>query len=322
MLTRLKAQLFLQVLRDADRLPSLRLIQYAGGLLQQLIGQAVTSPFWRERLAMLIGADGAVSLDRWQDVPPLSPEQADRIGTALLAVDMGTDSAPLDVGASAGPFRLRNALPVLADQCVFERALELHRVPLDCGLIDILDQPFLTTEDWSWNTTFEKAPYREIPFAWPPEMQWQAVRTNLGAILRASPFALTRLVDFLADTREDFAKLPVAVSVGAPIADSLRERLLDRVAQSVIAIWHDPRLGIIAYSDPRGVDWRVAGETQFVEVIGADGRRCPAFEPGRVAVTPLYLNGTPAIRFLPGCRARSFIAGDGRLRLTELAVAP
>ncbi len=252
----------------------------------------------------------------------MSPEEADRFGIAALAVDLGNVSAPVDVGASAGPFRLRNALSVLADQCVFERALELHRIPLDAGLIDILDHPFLTAEDWSWNTTFEKTPHREIPFAWPPEMQWQAVRTQPGSILRASPLALTRLVDFLADTREDFAKLAAVVSVGTPVAELLRERLLDRVAESVVSIWQDPRLGILAFSDPTGVAWRVAGETQFVEVIGADGRHCPAFARGSVAVTPLYINGAPAIRFLPGCQARSIIADDGRLRLAELAVAP
>jgi hypothetical protein len=131
-----------------------------------------------------------------------------------------------------------------------------------------------------------------------------------------------RLVKCVADDGEDFAKLTAVVSVGEPIGDSLRERLLGRLAQSVVAIWHDPRLGVLAYSDLTGPGWRVAGETQFVEVIGANGRRCPALERGHVAVTPLYINGTPAIRFMPGCQARSIMADDGRLRLTELAVDP
>ena len=66
----------------------------------------------------------------------MSPEEADRFGIAALAVDLGNVKRTGRCWGIAGPFRLRNALSVLADQCVFERALELHRIPLDAGLIE------------------------------------------------------------------------------------------------------------------------------------------------------------------------------------------
>jgi hypothetical protein len=318
MLTRLKAQLFLQTLRDAERLAPQQMFQYAADLLHRLIGQTVSSPFWHERLAMLAGNDGTVSLDRWQEVPPLTAAEADRAGADMLAVRTGSEGEITDAGASAGPFRWRDKLAFLADLCVFERVLELHQVPLDARLIDIPDSPFPFAEDWSWNTTFDKAPHGEIPSAWPPETQLQAIRTQPQSILRAAPAALKSLVDFIAESSEDFPKLAAVVSIGVPIEDSLCSRLLEHLAQSVVAIWYDPRLGILAYGDPTGIGWRIANATQFVEMIDAEGRRCPPSDVGRIAVTPLYNYWTPAVRFMPGYQARSAVAKDGRQMLTGL----
>ena len=200
-----------------------------------------------------------------------------------------------------------------------ERALELHRITLSAPLVDILEEPFLLAEDWSWNTTFAKAPHQAISFAWPPQMQVAALRAHAGSVLRASPETLRGLLDVIGDTGGEFPKLAAVVSVGAPISDSLRQALLDRGACAVAAIWHDPRLGIIAFGDPSGVGWRIANETQFIEIVDANGRRTLPWEMGGVAVTSLYNYWTPAIRFTPGWRARPAIGPDGRQRLTELA---
>jgi hypothetical protein len=318
MLTRLKAQLFLQTLRDAERLPPHRMLQYTADLVSQLIGQAVGAPFWRQRLATLVRPDGTVSLDRWQGVPLLTPAEADRTGTDGVTVPTGDESEIVDAGASAGPFRRRDKLALLADLCVFERALELHRIALSAPLVDILDQPFLFAEDWSWNTTFANASYEAISFAWPPPMQIEALRAHAGSILRASPLTLSHLLEAIAGGGADFPTFAAVISVGAPITDSLRRGLLDHVARALVAIWHDPRLGIIAFGDPSGVGWRIANETQFVEVVGSNGRRSPPSQPGCVAVTPLYNFLTPAIRFTPGAQAQSTVGQDGRQRLTEL----
>src|SRR5580704_211983 len=89
MLTRLKAQLFLQTLRSAEQVPAQHLSQYTAGLVNQLICHAVASPFWRERLAMLVTHDGTISLDRWQEVPLLTDAEAHRVGAEGLAAHMG-----------------------------------------------------------------------------------------------------------------------------------------------------------------------------------------------------------------------------------------
>jgi hypothetical protein len=319
MLTRLKAQLFLQTLRSAEQVPAQHLSQYTAGLVNQLICHAVASPFWRERLAMLVTHDGTISLDRWQEVPLLTDAEAHRVGAEGLAAHMGHEDEIVDTGPSAGPFGRRDRLALLADLCVFERVLELHRIALSVPLVDILEEPFLFAEDWSWNTTFAKATHEAISFAWPPRMQVEALRAHAGSILRASPKTLRGLLDAIADTGGDFPKLAAVVSVGAPISDSLCHQLLDRIARAVAAIWHDSRLGIIAFGDPSGVGWRIANETQFIEIVEANGRRTLPWETGCVAVTPLYNYWTPAIRFTPGWRARSSIGPDGRQRLTELA---
>jgi len=150
-------------------------------------------------------------------------------------------------------------------------------------------------------------------------MQVAALRAHAGSVLRASPETLRGLLDVIGDTGGEFPKLAAVVSVGAPISDSLRQALLDRGACAVAAIWHDPRLGIIAFGDPSGVGWRIANETQFIEIVDANGRRTLPWEMGGVAVTSLYNYWTPAIRFTPGWRARPAIGPDGRQRLTELA---
>jgi hypothetical protein len=319
MLTRLKAQLFLQTLREAERVPAQRLLQHTASLLNRLIRHARASSFWRERLAVLVRHEGTISLDRWQEVPLLTDAEADRVGAEGLAAHIGHDSEIVDAGAAAGPFGRRDKLALLGDLCVFERVLELHRIALNAPLVDILEEPFLFAEDWSWNTTFAKATYEAISFAWPPQMQVEALRAHAGSILRASPKTLRGLLDAIAATGGDFPKLAAVVSIGAPMSDSLRHKLLDRIAPVVAAIWQDPRLGIIAFGDPSGVGWLLANETQFIEIVEANGRRTLPWETGCVAVTPLYNYWTPAIRFTPGWRARPAIGPDGRQRLTELA---
>jgi hypothetical protein len=315
MLTRLKAQLFLQTLREVERVPD---PQYAADLLKQLIGRTVRPPFWHERLAALVAPDGTISLNRWQEVPLLTPAEADRIGPEGLAVVGEDDNEVLDAGASAGPFRRRDKLALLADLCAFERILELHRLPLSGRLVDMLDQPFLFAEDWSWNTTFAKAPRETVSCASSPQTQIEALRAHPGSILRASPRTLSALLDAIASGAA-FPTFAAVIAVGMPIADSLRRRLEEDVAPSVVAIWHDPRLGIIAFGDPSGFGWRVSSGTQFVEIVGADGRPCPLWTRGCIAVTPFYNYATPAIRFTPGMSAMSTAAMDGRQRLIDLA---
>jgi hypothetical protein len=248
----------------------------------------------------------------------LTPAEADRVGAERLAVPTGDETEILDAGASAGPFRRRDKLALLADQCVFERALELHRIALNAPLVDILDEPFLFAEDWSWNTTFAKAPHEVIPFALPPQMQVEALRAHAEPILLASPQTLAGLLGAIIASGADVPKFAAIISVGMPIADSLHRALLDRIGCAVVAIWHDSRLGIIAFSDRSGAGWRIANETQFVEVVAMNGRQTLPWEIGCVAVTPLNNCWTPAIRFVPGWRARP-TGHDDRPRLTDLA---
>jgi hypothetical protein len=241
------------------------------------------------------------------------------VGAEGLAAHIGHEGEIVDTGPVSGPFGRRDKLALLADLCIFERVLELHRIALSAPLVDILEEPSLLAEDWSWNTTFAKAPHEAISFAWPPQKQVEALRAHAGSILRASPKTLRGLLDAIVASGTDFPKFAAVVSVGMPIADSLRQALLDRVACAVAAIWHDPRLGIIAFGDPSGVGWQIARETQFIEIVDANGRRTLPWEIGCVAVTPLYNYWTPAIRFTPGWRARPSIGPEGRQRLTELA---
>jgi hypothetical protein len=318
MLTRLKAQMFLQTLREAEDLSRSARLQYSAQLLNRLLAHAIKSAFWQQRLAILRDNNTIISLDRWSEVPLLT--DAD-LGSAAKqpAIAGHGGSEVIDAGIEASPFRLRDKLALIADQCVFELALEHHGVGLNRPIVDILEQPFLFTEDWAWNTTFEKAPRHEIPAAWPVNMQVQALHRYAGTILRASPAVLAQIVDHLDNNHKPAPWLAAAVSVGAPLDKTVRERLRNHVAENVVVIWHDQRFGILAFADASV--WRTADATQYVELIDAHGHRCRDGERGRAVITPLYGYAAPAIRFLTGYGATASSDEDGPRRLVDLSVA-
>jgi hypothetical protein len=320
MLTRLKAQMFLQTLREAEDLAHSARLQYSAQLLKRLVAHATESVFWQQRLAILRDNNASISFDRWSEVPLLT--DADLGSTAKQPATAGPgESDVIDVGTEAGPFRLRDKLALIADQCMFELALEYHGVDLNRPIVDILAQPFLFSEDWAWNTTFEKAPRHEIPAGWPVNMQVQALRRRAGMIVRASPTVLARIVDHLTDHHEPAPWLLAAVSVGAPLDKTVRDRVRKHLAHNVVAIWHDQRFGILAFEDASGSGWRTADATQYVELINAYGHRCRDGESGRVVITPLYGYAAPAIRFVTAYDATASAAETAPRRLVALSVS-
>jgi hypothetical protein len=321
MKARLDAQMFLQSLRETERLSHPRYLQFAERLLLDLVIHTMTSVFWRERLKPLIESDGGLSLANWADVPPLSMAEAEAAGAALAAEGEKPLRA-VDMGEAAGPFRRRDETARIADLCMFERILEIAGIPLNARLIDLLDLPAFIFDDWAWNSTFDKAPRDTFPTHWPGDLHLEMMRTARTRgerVLRATPRTLAGLLAALDRHGGPLPKFIGIIAMGEPLDETLHASLADRFAAKVAAIWYDPRLGVVAFSDSPGNGWRLAVGTQFVEVIDENGRLCAPTLPGRIAVTTLYAYATPAIRFLPGQGGTWAIGADGRLRLGSIS---
>jgi hypothetical protein len=304
MIERLKAQLFLQSLRETDRLPPSRLNNFRAGLLLYLTEQASQSAFWRDRLFPIAGATDAGILAAWHNVPLLSLADAVAASVDRLTAESSADTEIVGM--------TRDRLASLADQCVFERALEIHGTSLKSCLIDLLDFSFLTSGEWEWNTTFAQAVRKHLPSHWPPEIWLETILANKPVALRAAPEKLQILVDHILQSGHTEPIVEACIAVGRPLDDCLRAKLR-AISERVISIWHDPRVGILAYDDFKGSGWRISSATQFLEIITPDGRACEPEQVGDIAVTSFYNYTTPTIRFVPGDRAKIVASASGHL---------
>lgn len=267
----------------------------------RLVEHACEAAYWRTRLARLI-EDGPVSLDAWEDVVPLTAKAATRPVPPQLSSAPGEPTDLVDAGASAGPFRRRDRLSRTADQGMFERICEIHGVPLAATMLDVVSLPTLEHPDWKWNSTFDKASQLSLPQEWPAEFHMEKLVATGAAIVRGRPGTLSALAAVVARS-ERKPKLSAVVAIGEPCDDSVYRQLATQLAAPVVAIWHDPRLGLIAFRGSGDHGWRTSSATHYVEVIDDNGRACAVGEFGQVAVTPFYSYTAPAVRFLPGRQA-------------------
>lgn len=291
MLARLKAQMFLQSLRDTDKLEPESMARFTESMLRHLLTQAAPEPL----LNAPQGAGKSSFLNAWIDIPLFAPS--------------GETGRTLE----------RDSLAIFADVCVFEWILERHDIDLNQTLIDAAPWPELNPLDWPWTSTFKSASCRQLPPALPPEIFVQSIASRPG-ILRATPGMLEQLASHV-EKKTLSLPLTAVVAIGAPLSTEARQRLQAALKIPLIAIWYEPAAGIVGYDAPGETAWLPCEGTQYVEIVESDGGHARQGERGRAVVTSLYNVQRPAFRLLTGYSAIAVSGRDGHRRLLDPAPA-
>src|ERR1700686_2505888 len=95
---------FSETLARTERMPLPDLARYQEQLLLRLVRHATEHlPFYRERLACLLGPQGSVDLGRWNEVPLLVREDVIAPGAEMRVAQLPADLGPITQARTSGP---------------------------------------------------------------------------------------------------------------------------------------------------------------------------------------------------------------------------
>ena len=317
-----------------------RLLAYQRNQLAQLLRfTAANVPFYRERLAPVLRANGEIDWQGWTEIPLITREDMKTHGMSMRApllppghgdvhkqVSSGTTGSPVEVYCST--------VMDIAGSSAFERACRWYGAsPRDrsCCTFNAMALAGLDPAHWCIGDAVFDNPDTNLPLA----VSWGYSAERILGQMRAH-----RSTCFIgsASTLDDFCDAPPEASrgialnfaVGTYMAISARARaeipgLFDTKLYST---YSSAEAAKIAHECPQSVEGglHVNCELVYVEIIDDDGRPCSRGESGRVVVTPILNTAQPLIRYLQGdiatwgppcpCgRAHPIIARiDGRLR--------
>jgi phenylacetate-CoA ligase len=307
-------------------------------LAQLLRFAAANVPFYRERLAPVLGADGAVDWNRWAEIPLIGREELKARGDEMLApllppghgdvhkqVSSGTTGSPVEVYCST--------VMDIAGAAAFNRACAWYGAsPRDrncCTFsgpqIDALDPAHWCIGDAVFDHPDTKLPLA-VNWSWPAERILELMRVHRSSNFVGSANTIDEFCDAPTELLEE---LHLHFLIGAYMAIPARARAMipKLMKTQLYSAYSTAEATKIAHECPQASGGlHVNSELVYVEIIDDDGRPCPPGESGRVVVTPILNTAQPLIRYVQGdtatwgtpcpCgRAHTIIARiDGRLR--------
>jgi len=121
------------------------------------------------------------------------------------------------------------------------------------------------------------------------------------ASLVVYPSNLVALLDEMDARGIDLPSLRRVRTVGETLADSVRQRVVERTGASVFDCYSSEEFGYIALQCPDNRDlYHLMSETLIVEVVDEEGKPSGAGEAGRLLVTDIHNHATPMIRYAIG----------------------
>jgi phenylacetate-CoA ligase len=310
---------FTDTLERTQWLPAADLRRYEARLLAPFLAHAARNvPFYADRLAAVVRADGGVDLSRWEQVPVLTRQDARAAADALAAAkvpELAGDSLQDSTSGSTGSpfFFLRSGATSVASQCCGERHLRWHGVADGAPVVHMRSQanPLMSSlvppSPASDTATPQPQPssLRPIllfntgdtaadPHAWLAEtgarilVTYPSYARELARDIRAGRAAPTTL-----DLVQCFGEV-LDEETRAEIATTFQARVINRYAAE--------ETGMLAGECEHG-RMHVQSEINLVEILDDAGRPVPPGTEGNVVVTGFYNYAMPLIRYAVGDRA-------------------
>ena len=326
---------FFQTLMRTQWLDQPRFERYCDGLLAGICQHArQTTPFYRrtEQLDHLFEG-GALSLDRWQEIPLLTRREAVEAGAALHAERTPEAAGPAVDGSTSGStgsvFRHRtSALATHGSVCINERFAEINGLDgkallaqiTGFGVDDIREGEEKEARDWRVLQPGGRS--LSININEPPAFQWAWLAA------KQAPYLLTYATNARAIAqavlRGDAPKLRFEAVL--TFAESLdpdgRETIREAFGGKVLDRYGCQEAGMLATECPAG-RYHAASEINRLEVVDDEGRGVEEGATGQVVITTLYNFTMPLIRYAVGDYATRAVGpcpcGRNGLTLSRIA---
>lgn len=311
---------FRKVLAETEKLSGRELRDYQNKLLIPLLRHArEQASFYRERLSPVFRGD-EVDLTRWDAIPVLAREDAQRNTAALSARQLPAHAGPVKAeetsGSTGRPFEhLRNELVGVANTAMTDRTFRWWGLDGDKTMASFtsrrkhLAPPPDGSSALGWRVGYS---------GWHHTIDmWADTDTQIAWLKARKPHYLTAYSSTLLALAERVRqrgfelRFEKIISNATAISDEIRD-----ICEEVLgARPHDhygaSEVGSIAAECPHCGLYHINAEANLVEMLREDGNPAAPGEMGRVVVTPLYNYAMPLIRYEVGDYA---IAGPARVK--------
>lgn len=300
-------------LERTERWSASRLLDFQQAQLQRLVAHAATSvPFYRDRLAPLVDADGAAFREAWQRLPLLTRAEVQQAGDDLVSRDIpeshGELSEIFTSGSTGRPVRaLRTELSQLYWSAVTIRDHLWHGRDLTGTLAAIRESTAgkalypdgERVEHWGFSTAdiFATGPCVTLNITTPVDEQLTWLVREQPDYLLTHPTILDRLLRHSARTGARPAGLKQVLTLSEILPEGLRDLCREMWGASIRDTYSSRELGYLGLQCPDAEHYHLQSETVLVEVLDAHGTACSPGEVGRVVATPLHNVAMPLLRY-------------------------
>jgi phenylacetate-CoA ligase len=293
--------------------------QQMRGFQEQQLAQLLTFarenvPFYKDRLAKALTADGKVNWECWLEIPIVTREDLlnyrEQMLAPLLPPGHGYVEDHLGSGTTGRPVTSRhNSLVPLVSEAALYRALKWHNITFDkifCHYDG--EDPKIA----SWPEGLEKG-------SWGPDWLKEGKRGKVLQINRTTTpeqvaeFLLRKKVDYfsarpnllhsiaLAAKQLDLKiRLSGILTVGSDVSELLREDCRKIFGAEIIGLYASKEVYNIAHQCPSGEHYHTNPELNLIEILDDLGRPCVSGQRGRIVVTNFFNTAQPFIRYVQG----------------------
>ena len=299
--------------------PEEEMAAYQNSQLSQLVRFAYEkSPFYRDRLAGLIGPNGEINLKKWHEVPILTREDLlnhrEKMVVAELPPGHGPTADHHGTGTTGKPVTTtHNHLTGLASQAALFRALNWHGVDLGSSMLRFMGEKPLGEADpkgdvlgmWGprWFADQDRGLMIEASVDFRPEIVCQMILERNVKVISGRPQAMQALA--LAAEREKLKiNLNMVLGIGTSVTEEMREDCRRVFGAKIISFYQSKEVYDIAHQCSESEQFHVSSELVLLEVLDDEGNPTPIGETGRCVVTSFYNTAQPIIRYDLGDRIR------------------
>jgi phenylacetate-CoA ligase len=301
---------FLGTLAKTERLPARALAHYQQGLLIRLVRHAHAAlPFYRDRLACLVSANGQVDLSRWSDVPILRRDEVAARGGEMRVHDLDPEYGEIAEARTSGSTGV--ALDIATNGMVYFCAMALlTRMARRFGmktarpLATIGRYRYKPIPPWpegsissGWSMSDPDTPAYQLDLTTPVVQQLEWLARRKAPYLRTQPSAALAIADAVTPGEGRALGIETVLLNGENVPEGARETIAERLGARAAVMYACQEIGHIASECEAAPHYHVAAENALVEIVDDRGRDVRPGERGRVIVTGLYNYVMPFIRY-------------------------
>lgn len=267
------------------------------------------SPFYRERLAPVMGRSG-LRLERWTEIPILAKDTLRAHRDAILVEDPGKESGPLRMGWTAGsegePLHFaRTGLSDFVSTRTTQRFMRWWRMDGSQRFAQIqatrqaTDAEPTASMRRGWMEGHPTGEFHTFPASIDLNRHLTWLQSVRPAYLKSYPELLGELARMVL-RQGRVMRFSLLVSGGAVLTEDIRKLCRDAFGCAVADFYGAEETGSIAAECPQCGQYHVADEAVLLEVVKDDGTAARPGEAGRAVVTTLFNHGFPLIRYQVG----------------------